>query len=252
MNLPVSWRRREPGAPPLIIGHRGASAHETENTLAAFRRARRDGADGVELDVHLCRSGEVVVFHDDDLKRLAGRPERVAELALAALREARVGGAPIPTLDETLEELGPMIVNIELKCGRLPPRRLAPAVADRVRAHGLGPRALVSSFNPLALAHLRAAAPEVPRALLFYSKQSLPFRRAWPRAALAPVALHPEHVLATAERVARWHVAGYAVNCWTVDDPDVMRRLDRAGVDGLITNDPGRTRELLRQDFRRA
>ena len=139
-----------------------------------------------------------------------------------------------------------MIVNIELKCDRVPPRRLAPAVAECVRAHGLGARALVSSFNPLALAHLRAVAPEVPRALLFYSKQSLPFRRAWPRAALAPIALHPEHVLATVARVARWHRLGYAVNCWTVDDLAAMRRLDGAGVDGLITNDPGRTRELLR------
>jgi len=64
---------------PLVIAHRGASAAALENTVEAFARARADGADGVELDVLACASGQIVVFHDDDLTRLGGRPERVAE-----------------------------------------------------------------------------------------------------------------------------------------------------------------------------
>src|SRR5438128_2313381 len=82
------WRRRNHGEPPLVIGHRGASAVETENTAAAFGRARTDGADGVELDVMTCGTGEMVVFHDDDLTRLAGRPERIAETPFSVLRAA--------------------------------------------------------------------------------------------------------------------------------------------------------------------
>ncbi len=96
------WGRRA-NAGPLVIGHRGASAREPENSLPAFRRAALDGADGVELDVLCCATGEVVVFHDDDLLRLAGRPYRVAGLPWAALREVRLsGGATIPTLEEAL------------------------------------------------------------------------------------------------------------------------------------------------------
>src|SRR5262249_33669863 len=80
-----SWSRRSAGvseSAPLAIGHRGASALCTETTLAAFRRAADDGADGVELDVLCCTTGEVVVFHDDDLARLAGRADRIKDLPL--------------------------------------------------------------------------------------------------------------------------------------------------------------------------
>ncbi len=77
------WGRR---ASPLVIAHRGASAERVENTVEAFGRARELGADGVELDVMRCGTGEVVVFHDDDLARLAGRPDVIRATPLAALR----------------------------------------------------------------------------------------------------------------------------------------------------------------------
>jgi glycerophosphoryl diester phosphodiesterase len=81
---------------------------------ARFERAARDGADGVELDVLCCRTGEVVVFHDDDLLRLAGRPERIDALAFAAVREVTLsGGVGIPTLEEAFEACGPeLLVNV--------------------------------------------------------------------------------------------------------------------------------------------
>ena len=83
------WAQSHAGR-PLIIGHRGASAHAPENSLEAFSRAAADGADGVELDVLRCATGEVVVFHDDDLARLGGRAERIAALSLAELRALRL------------------------------------------------------------------------------------------------------------------------------------------------------------------
>src|SRR5262245_51072470 len=121
------WGLRPADAGPLVIGHRGASAREPENSVEAFARARADGADGVELDVLRCASGEVVVFHDDDLARLGGRPERVDTLSLAALREVRLErGARIPTLEEAFEACGPtLLVNVELKAGGTSPAGLA-------------------------------------------------------------------------------------------------------------------------------
>src|SRR4029453_13086438 len=76
---------------PLVLGHRGASADAPENTLAAFRLARAQGADGVELDVRRCATGEVVVIHDGDARRTAGAPLRIAEAPLAALRALDAG-----------------------------------------------------------------------------------------------------------------------------------------------------------------
>ena len=128
------WQLRRPGEGPLVLGHRGASARETENTAAAFQRARTDGADGVELDVLLSATGEGMVFHDDDLARLAGRPERIADLPYRALREVKLpGGTTIPTLEEALEACGPdLLVNVELKANELgfgPMAALVEAVA---------------------------------------------------------------------------------------------------------------------------
>jgi glycerophosphoryl diester phosphodiesterase len=138
-----------------------------------------------------------------------------------------------------------MLLNVELKAGRLPPAGLVRAAVACLRRHSLGDRLIVSSFNPLVLAELALRAPDLPRAFLFAANQSLPLRRAWPRTLLRPTALHPEHVLANADRVREWHAQGYAVNCWTVDDPAALRRLAAAGVDGIIANDPGRARAAL-------
>src|SRR5262249_48285027 len=237
--------RRLIGAPragrraPWVIAHRGASAHAVENTLAAFRRARADGADAVELDVHTCKSGEVVVFHDEDLVRLASRPGRIADLDLGELRAVRLaGGDPIPLLDEVLEELGDLPVNVELKAPRALARsttHLAPAVA-KVLARHPSAAPLVSAFNPLAPGVMRPAAPRAPPALLFAAEQKPHLRDAWARRVLRPEALHPEHKLVDAERLARWRREGFIVNVWTVDGEEEIGRLAALGVDGLITN----------------
>ena len=244
----TGWDRRD-GQAPLVIGHRGASAHALENTISAFRRARADGADGVELDVTTCKTGEVVVFHDDDLTRLAGRPEAIADLPLAAVREVRLtGGETIPLLGEVLEELGTRLVNVELKAPRAltaVATRLAPKVARLLARHATGARALVSSFNPIALAELRLVAPRVTTGLLFGAEQKRPLREAWARGLIRPTALHPERLLVDEPRLARWRAEGYSVNVWTVDEEAEVGRLARLGVDGIITNDPARTRAFL-------
>ena len=247
-----AWTRRRDGAPPLIVAHRGASAVEPENSIAAFRRADADGADGVELDVLACATGEVVVFHDDDLVRLGNRPEKIAGLPLAALREVRLtSGATIPTLDEVLAACGPrLLVNVELKASGVAPaglRALVDAVATMIDEAGAGmhERVLVSSFYPRAIALWRRRAPRVRAGLLFEREAPLPLRRAWALRWLRPFSAHPEAVLCTPHAVRRWHRRGYAVNVWTVDDAIALRRFAEMGVDAIITNDPARSRRAL-------
>jgi glycerophosphoryl diester phosphodiesterase len=233
-----------------VLGHRGASARATENTADAFAQARAEGADGVELDVMLCASGEVVVFHDDDLRRLAGRPERIAVMPYRVLRDLPLaGGGTIPLLEEVFDACGPdLLVNVELKVNEIDPRgtgALVDAVAAVVKRLGVGPRVLVSSFNPLALRLWTRRAPGVRAAMLFEKASMLPLRRAWLAPWLRPFALHPELVLCSAERVAAWQRRGYRVNVWTVDDPAALADCRRMGVDGVITNDPARSRAVL-------
>ena len=238
---------------PLVIAHRGASACCTENTAAAFERARRDGADGVELDVLLCATGEVVVFHDDDLQRLAGRPDRVAGLSLRQVRAVALpGGTRIPTLDEAFEACGPeLLVNVELKSGGLLDAAvpaLVAAVAQAVDRCGTGDRVLISSFDPRAVWRWHLARPEIPRALLVERGGGLGLVaacKALTLPLLGAVAVHPEVVLCQPDLVAACQLAGYAVNTWTVDDPARLRQLRAMNIDGVISNDPAAARAAL-------
>jgi glycerophosphoryl diester phosphodiesterase len=245
---------RAAGDRPLVLAHRGASAQETENTCAAFARAMAEGADGVELDVQSCATGEVVVFHDDDLRRLAGRPERIAALSWSALREVRLrGGATIPTLAEALAACGPTgLVNIEIKhagpCSAACRALVAGSAAEVARA-GAAERVLVSSFSPVVVWRWRKLHPDVPCGLL--CERPRPFHRPWPwrmdrlLPLLRPAAVHPEDRLCTPALVARWRRRGLLVNVWTVDQPERMRELAAMGVSGIITNQPAQAGSVL-------
>jgi glycerophosphoryl diester phosphodiesterase len=257
-----SWGRQPVGA-PLVIAHRGASAAAPENTLAAFRRAREEGADGVELDVMRCRSGEVIVFHDDDLGRLGGPGFSTADATraheLSTLGKIRLGAPAfderIPTLEAVFEELGPrMLVNVELKAAptwreRLRDDGLADEVARIVARAGAEARTIVSSFDPLLLLRWRRAARRaglrVSDALLFAADQARPLREAWAATVLRPGALHPDAALVDGAALRRWRGGDRAVNVWTVDDPAVARALAVLGVDGIITNRPAAIRAAL-------
>ena len=232
------WRRTKQR--PRVWAHRGDSAHEAENTLAAFDKARAAGADGIELDVRLDGDGTVVVFHDETLERLAGRPGKMAELPARERAALRVGGHPVPTLEEVLGELGELECNVEIKSDR-PARmgKLVTATAEIIRHSGRADQVLVSSFDPVALVQMHQHLPDLACALLFHKDQPLPFKKGWVASWTGAAALHPEHALCTAERMAVWHRLGLPVNAWTVDDAAELRRLDALGVDGVFCNDPG-------------
>jgi glycerophosphoryl diester phosphodiesterase len=235
---------------PALFAHRGAHREAPENSLAAFERAIAEGADGVELDVRTCASGTVVVAHDPDLRRVAGRPEAVATLPWPALARVELGGGErVPRLDDALDlVLGAGLrVNVEVK-GDVPDR---PATARAV-ARLLGRRrraereaVVLSTFDPVVLAVLRARARGVPAALLFDAAHTGARRAALLIATLRPDGVHPHAPLCTAARVRRWRRGGRFVNVWTVNDPRRARQLASLGVDALITDDvPGSRRAL--------
>jgi glycerophosphoryl diester phosphodiesterase len=234
-----------------VIAHRGASRHEPENSLAAFARAVRDGADAVELDVMRCATGEVVVFHDPTLRRYGGDTRaEVRRMSYAALRAVDIGGGScIPTLDEALETIGSSVrVNVELKT---PPNRriaiddgLAGAVAATLARHGLRERALVSSFDPLVLTRFARAAPGVSTGLLFRARP-LVLGQTWLARLLLPSAIQLEAALVDAARVARWHARRLAVYAWSVEDEPTVARVRASGVDAIGTNDPAMVRRIV-------
>jgi glycerophosphoryl diester phosphodiesterase len=230
---------------PVVWAHRGASFDAPENTLAAFALAEQQGADGIELDAQLCQSGEVVVLHDESLGRTTGYAGLIGETPWSVVRTLDAGsrkheryrGERIPLLAEALRGF-PRLVNVEIKCDRADDRGLTAAVVRVIREARAEERVLLSSFNPLCLLRARVLAPKLLRALLFESDSAWPLRSALSAPLLAAVALHPENVLATRQRIARWRKRGYRVTVWTVDDPAEAMRLVEWGANGVITNRP--------------
>jgi len=238
------WRRTR--GRPRVWAHRGASAHAPENTLLAFEQARAAHADGIELDVRLDGDGSVVVFHDDTLDRLCGRPGRIEDLKLADRRALRVGGEGVPTLAEVLHAFGDLEINVEIKAPHpLRMARLVQATAKVIAASQRSDTILVSSFDPVVLAHFHQLVPDVACAYLFHKDQNFVARRGWLGSLIGASAFHPQHVLCTEETVKAWHAAGIPVNAWTVDDPAELRRLAALGVDGVFANDPAAALAVL-------
>lgn len=240
---------------PLVLAHRGASDDAPENTLAAFREAIRQGADGVELDAMVCGSGEVVVCHDPWLDRLAGEHLEVAKTSLEALRRLDVGrrfgaafrGEAIPLLSEALAAVPRhAVVNVELKSVTAADHGLARRSARDIRREEGGHPIVLSSFNPLSLARARVLEPRVSSAMLIAASQDVA-RREWAGRLLNVSALHVEHLLCTPENVDRWHRLGFAVAAWTVDEAADVERCCEARADALITNRPAATLSLARR-----
>ena len=231
-----------------IIAHRGASAVAPESTAAAIREAVRAGADMVELDVQMTRDGRLVVFHDDRLERTTTGKGRVGTARYAELRlldagrwfHPRFAGQRVLLVSQALRLIPRrMRVNLELKRTRHR-QALLSRLRRLMRRAGMGPRVLVSSFDPALLAPL--ARTRLPRALICRRRPEPSLRAA---IRLGCKSWHPFHALATPRRVALAHRAGLRVQAWTVEEAALARRLRRAGVDGLFTNDPARLRRAL-------
>ncbi len=236
-----------------ILGHRGASSDAPENTLAAFLLALQQGADGVELDARLCRSGEVVVFHDERLEKLTGAAGRVADISWTDLARLEVhagpaGAAPgrIPLLSEVLEALPrTAFVNVELKSEDWNGTRVAEVAGALLEAGGHAAHVVVSSFDPRCLLRLALAYPRLRRGFLLDPDRPQLVQRYLTLPLVGRDAVHPEAGQLTEADVRRWHAGGREVAVWTVDDPEVARRLRTWGVDTCITNRPGALRAAL-------
>jgi glycerophosphoryl diester phosphodiesterase len=206
----------------LVVGHRGGRGEgwPRENTLAAFDRARAQGARAIELDVRTCSSGEVVVLHD------------ATRSSFAELR-----ALDVPTLAEALTwaRQHDVAVNVELKHDV--PSRLV--LVERVRRVVRPSRAdvLLSSFDPLLLAAAAVALPSTRRALLTSRHQ----RPRVPSAIATPPYVHALHLERTQTQpaaIARYRGRGLRIGVWTVNEPREALDLVALGVETLITDTP--------------
>jgi glycerophosphoryl diester phosphodiesterase len=250
---------------PRVIAHRGASGVFPENTLLAFDGARECGAAYIELDIHMTRDGELVVAHDADLRRIAGRDGAIAEMTREELNAAdaaynfsldgtdafpfRGKGVRIPSLAEVLAAFPQERFVIEIKPST---RGLVAPMLEVIEHARMRRRVLIASEHQEPIDELRTLAPHMPTN--FARGDVAAFLASLPAGAVsyAPrgdaLQLPPEHMswkLVTAESVAAAHRIGAEVHVWTVNEEAEMRAFLALGVDGIITDYPARLIGLL-------
>ncbi|MGQ4891629.1 MAG: glycerophosphodiester phosphodiesterase [Candidatus Njordarchaeia archaeon] len=226
---------------PFIIGHRGAFSEAPENTMLSFEKAVELGADMIEFDVRMCKSGEIVVIHDAEVDRTSDGSGLVREMTLEELKQLDFGeGEKIPTLEEVLKfAKNKIALNIELK---------EPDIVDKVVAlvesYDMVDDVIISSFYHNALVKVKELNPAITTAPLF-------MHRPVSVANLANITnsegLHPWFEYVDKKFVEEAHKRNLFVNPWTVDDEETMRKMIEVGVDGIITNDIETLAEIISQ-----
>ncbi len=230
---------------PKVVAHRGGGTLAPENTLAAIRHGASLGFKGVEFDVMLSGDARPILIHDETLERTTTGRGEVSAMPYVELRKFDAGGwkgerwkgEHIPSFDEAgrlCRELG-VWANVEIKPATGHERATGTAASLMARElwRGASPPCLLSSFSIDALEAAQAAVPELPRG---YLVDRIPDDWHATMKRLNCAALHCNQKYLTPEQADAVHAAGYAILCWTVNDPEVARKLLAWGVECLVTD----------------
>jgi glycerophosphoryl diester phosphodiesterase len=236
---------------PKIIAHRGGRKWAPENTLAAFAKSCQAGFDGVELDIQRASTGEVVVFHDDDIGRTTNGVGLLKDISFAELRRLDAGswfdekfvGEQIPLLQEVFDLVdGKLTLHIEIKNAPYEYPGIEEDLLDLLNGYRHKDNVVISSFDHTVLARLNKLAPELPTAFLAegifvdigaYAKR------------FGATHWHPSYHSLTKKAIDDAHQAGLTVNTWTPNAPREWSELVKANADGIITDDPVGLLEFL-------
>ena len=238
------------------IAHRGASGHAPENTMAAFRRAVELGARFIETDLQITRDARVIAIHDFTLERTTSGKGQVHLLTLDQIRaldagswfgDSRAGsfsGERVPTLEEILDfaKEHDVIFYLEIKSG--PAWGVEHAMVAALRDRNASARVVILSFDPSSLGSVHRLDPTMMTGFLCEHPSNDLVERTVRAGARQLVAGGD---LITSEVVEQAHHAGLQVVAWTINEPDQMRRLIAAGVNGIITDYPDRLLTVLRE-----
>jgi glycerophosphoryl diester phosphodiesterase len=232
---------------PLAFAHRGGAGDFPENSWKAFEHAVRLGYAYLETDARATADGYVIAFHDRTLDRVTDATGRIAELTAAQVAAARISGTePIPVLADLIMAWPDVRFNVDVKdepvIGPLVDVLRATNSWDRVcltsfsgsrldATRRLLPRPVCSATSPAGIGAIRAGLPVKTLAARFTARSV--------RCAQIP------YSMATSRFLARAHAAGLQVHAWTVNDPAVMGRLLDLGVDGIMTDETAKLRDVL-------
>ena len=224
----------------LNIGHRGAKGHVAENTIASIKKAIELGADGIEIDVFRCLTGEIVLFHDKTLDNLSNGTGYIEEKSLSELKELNILGSKhsIPTLEEVIKSIGQEVfLNIELK-GPDTSKGSLEMVNKYVKSGKIKlSNILFSSFNWNELVKLRNLDSDVKIALITGED---PLEAISPALSLNAIAINPNYKKLNKDNVQKIFSSGLKIYTWTVNNKLDIIKVKSLKVNGIITDFPER------------
>ncbi|WP_339893534.1 glycerophosphodiester phosphodiesterase family protein [uncultured Algibacter sp.] len=224
--------------PVLKIGHRGAKGHMAENTLESIKKAIALGVDGIEIDVHRCASGQLVVFHDFTLDRMTNGTGEISKHTLKELKRFVVKGhCQIPTLSEVLTFVNnKCLLNIELK-GQDTAKEASRLIAFFVEKKGWEyNNIIVSSYQKDLLEVVHKINDKIPLGVLTETNIDTAVNFA---KTVKAVAIHADYTMLTQEIVEELK-KDYKVIAYTVNNLNPIKRIKSYGVDGMISDFPDR------------
>jgi len=220
-----------------IYAHRGSSIAHPELTMAAYKAAIDDGADGFECDVRLSKDNQLVLWHDSDMNRIAGNGARIAELTL---KEIKTHYQQVMTLEELLVLARDNKKELAIETKH--PVRSASAVEKKVMNLLQQEKAIadihVMSFSWLALKNVRKIDPQQKTVALLHDTFSFAMRRFTSAQSIGPG-------ITAFRKKPHLNQDPRNLFIWTVDNADDMRFCADNGVDVLITNTPSYARSVL-------
>lgn len=240
---------------PLIIAHRGAAGEAPENTLASFSLALDQGCDAIELDVHLSADGQLIVCHDDDIDRTTTGKGRISEMSVFELKKYDAGlwfhekfkNEKLPLLEEVFD-LVPKetMINVEIKNIPSYYHGIEQMLLDLMIEKNRVEQVVVSSFDHKCLVRLKQLEKEVKIGLLYYT--NLFDHQRYANLLRVPVySLHPQFEAIHHEDISNATKQGLEVYPWTVNKEEAMKKLIDSGVTGIITDYPGKLKQLLKE-----
>ncbi|KYC95120.1 glycerophosphodiester phosphodiesterase [Heyndrickxia sporothermodurans] len=232
----------------FIFAHRGSAGTHPENTMESFIAAEKSGAEGLELDVHLSKDGEIVVIHDETVDRTTNGKGFVHQLTVAELKELNasykfktfqsfIRSPKIPTLKEVFEWMrgNNLLCNIEMKNGKIMYPLLEEKVIQLIRDYRYEERIIISSFNHYSLVRCYQLAPELETAPLYSDGLYMPWIYA---KAIHSKGLHPNFKAAPNMIIQEAMANGIAVRPYTVNKESDMERLIAIQCSAIITDYP--------------
>jgi len=232
----------------LIIGHRGASAIAPENTLKSFKKAIELKADFIEFDVQETLDGELVIAHDEDIKRITGRDGVISKMTLNELKMLDFGeGEKIPTLEELIKLTKNRIkLNCEIKI-----KDITEKVINLIRKWDIFDTTIVSSFIHEELLIIQKLEPLIKLASLEPTPGTIKIDWIKKKEMIEYCinnklyAINPIIMMVDQQFIDYAHANDIKVFPWTVDSRVAIKKLIRLGADGIITNDITKVKDIL-------